>query len=345
MHPDRGDLHDLVLVRRAELACRNSWDRDLWEPSGRPVADGGGPGGSIEIPRPGTVPDNPTDRVTSISISKLKQSAVERPRHPAVTGGQGTNSTTVESSLETPTVGRQISRKHHVSSLEPAFTMALRGGGSQVNDRGGTEPTDRRTTVVRTSSTRSPEPPAPRMSESFQRRSHPPKKFEATSPLPIEELNRLVQPSPARPAASAPVSEPVAATQDGNAAPLVHIDGLEREAGPERNAFTASLNTPDESLPNRSPLDVIPWIAGIPRCCDTCRDYRRAPEGAGGYCGNPDAFVDQTVVQSQELACRSSIGVFWLPSDELWLDQADISHHTRPTPYLDEILADVRPDS
>lgn len=31
-HPERGDLHELVLVRSAELACRDVEDNDLWEP-------------------------------------------------------------------------------------------------------------------------------------------------------------------------------------------------------------------------------------------------------------------------------------------------------------------------
>lgn len=32
-HPERDELRDLVLVRKDELACRNAWDRDLWEPA------------------------------------------------------------------------------------------------------------------------------------------------------------------------------------------------------------------------------------------------------------------------------------------------------------------------
>jgi hypothetical protein len=31
-HPDRQDLQHMVLVRKTELACRDGWDHDLWEP-------------------------------------------------------------------------------------------------------------------------------------------------------------------------------------------------------------------------------------------------------------------------------------------------------------------------
>src|SRR5436305_10343378 len=31
-HPARRELRDMVLVRKSELACRNGWDQDLWEP-------------------------------------------------------------------------------------------------------------------------------------------------------------------------------------------------------------------------------------------------------------------------------------------------------------------------
>lgn len=35
-HPRRGELRDLVLVRGADLSCRDHQDRDLWEPGPEP---------------------------------------------------------------------------------------------------------------------------------------------------------------------------------------------------------------------------------------------------------------------------------------------------------------------
>ena len=37
-HPERGELHQLVLVRSSELACRDVHDDDLWEPGAVHVA-------------------------------------------------------------------------------------------------------------------------------------------------------------------------------------------------------------------------------------------------------------------------------------------------------------------
>ncbi|HBY44815.1 MAG TPA: hypothetical protein DEG70_00970 [Chloroflexi bacterium] len=43
------------------------------------------------------------------------------------------------------------------------------------------------------------------------------------------------------------------------------------------------------------------------------------------------------MVESGDLACRSSIGSWWLPNDDVWLDHADTTYHSRPTPLLDEL--------
>jgi len=56
-------------------------------------------------------------------------------------------------------------------------------------------------------------------------------------------------------------------------------------------------------------------------------------------------LTHRAVVECDQLACRSSTGVWWLPSDDFWLDRAEIAHHTRPTPYLDAILAEVQAES
>jgi hypothetical protein len=85
------------------------------------------------------------------------------------------------------------------------------------------------------------------------------------------------------------------------------------------------------------PVDSSQRLPGVPRCCGTCRDFRRDEDGEQGWCANPHAFAQRRMVQSSELACRSSIGVWWLPHDELWLEHADITHHGRPTPLMDDL--------
>ncbi|MCS7051629.1 MAG: hypothetical protein NZL87_08455 [Thermomicrobium sp.] len=57
-----------------------------------------------------------------------------------------------------------------------------------------------------------------------------------------------------------------------------------------------------------------------------------------GWCNNSFAFPERTMVHAETLACAGTIGSWWLPSDEWWLRQADISHHGQPTPHVDAFL-------
>jgi hypothetical protein len=42
------------------------------------------------------------------------------------------------------------------------------------------------------------------------------------------------------------------------------------------------------------------------------------------------------IIDLQRLSCASSIGAWWLPSDEYWESRVDISHHGDPTPLLEQ---------
>ena len=79
-------------------------------------------------------------------------------------------------------------------------------------------------------------------------------------------------------------------------------------------------------------------LANLRRCCGTCRDFKRNADGTSGICTNAYAFPDGAVVQSDALACSSSMGIWWLPNDDLFVNAVDTSHHSRPTPYLDAAL-------
>lgn len=351
-HPERGDLHDLVLVRRAELACRNSWDNDLWEPAqerSRTV-----PSSHVEPATPSrpAVPDNPTDRVTSIDIARPAAEQQPAPRHPAVAGGQ--ESRRRESPTTVQVEAGTEPRRSGVSSLEPSFARALPGPSRDANRRTTREDGAQSSPeILVTPERRDPQPPAPRFVAVADRGPEPVQRADDTTPLPVDEVNRALEAEAAlrayRSRPTAPVQEPDYALSEstGGAAdgPVIHVDGLNREAGAERDTFRPAEAMPAVSASGRSPLDETSWVAGIPRCCDTCREFHRDPSGKQGYCRSPYAFSGRTMVQSDQLACRSSIGVWWLPNDDTWLEKADIAHHTRPTPYLDAILADLRPET
>lgn len=89
----------------------------------------------------------------------------------------------------------------------------------------------------------------------------------------------------------------------------------------------------------REPQDLLPWVAPeLPRVCRTCRDFRPTEGGERGWCTNPWAFHHRRMVDADELPCLTSIGCWWLPHDDIWLEKADVSAHGQPTPLVDQWL-------
>jgi hypothetical protein len=82
----------------------------------------------------------------------------------------------------------------------------------------------------------------------------------------------------------------------------------------------------------------------LPKSCRTCRDFRPSLEGDTGWCANRWAFnkamgePQQLVHEDEVIPCASPIGNWWAPVDDLWLVAADVSHHSRPTPFMDRYL-------
>jgi hypothetical protein len=95
-----------------------------------------------------------------------------------------------------------------------------------------------------------------------------------------------------------------------------------------------------QAQPPQEPVKAVsnPKLASMPQCCGTCRDFRPADGGERGWCNNPYAFDHRRMVRRNDLACRSTIGDWWIPTDDWWMQQADYSHHGRPTPIVDDLL-------
>lgn len=117
--------------------------------------------------------------------------------------------------------------------------------------------------------------------------------------------------------------------------PMNEVD--DRHAPPERYVERADPLYEDVGEPELP--DLLPRVAPeLPRMCRTCRDFRPTEGGERGWCTNPWAFSHRRMVDADELPCLTSIGCWWLPNDDVWLEQADISSHGQPTPLVDQWL-------
>ena len=84
------------------------------------------------------------------------------------------------------------------------------------------------------------------------------------------------------------------------------------------------------------PEDVEPVWAGIARCCHTCRDFRPAADGTRGWCNNEWAFKHRRMVDADARPCETSIGHWWIPGDNAWQRDYDMSVLGQPTPLMDK---------
>ncbi|HWV24442.1 MAG TPA: hypothetical protein VNZ58_09630 [Thermomicrobiales bacterium] len=96
----------------------------------------------------------------------------------------------------------------------------------------------------------------------------------------------------------------------------------------------------DNTLPL---LDMTIEIApDVPRQCSTCRNYRQSERSGRGWCTNNWAFTHRQMVNATDLACASTIGCWWLPTDEeTWLNHEEPVR--RETPRVDKLIAHLDP--
>jgi len=127
-------------------------------------------------------------------------------------------------------------------------------------------------------------------------------------------------------------------------------------------AYDDAFEYPDESQPNLIEtdevvyssirLDAEPVVEHEPllptaisvapqleRICGTCRDFRPAEGGERGWCANRWAFTHRRMVDAEDdMPCATILGGWWLPVDEIWLVNADVSSHGHPTPLMDALF-------
>ncbi|MEJ7901537.1 MAG: hypothetical protein WKF63_06790, partial [Thermomicrobiales bacterium] len=75
----------------------------------------------------------------------------------------------------------------------------------------------------------------------------------------------------------------------------------------------------------------------VPKSCSTCRSFRASDNGERGWCMNDYAATHLQMVNSDDLACRSSIGDWWLAADTSWIPPTDVIQPE--TPRTDRLVA------
>jgi len=353
-HPMRQHLEQMVLVRKSELACRNDWDKDLWEvrEAGQPAVVPAVPvtvGATVE--RVGSLVVDETDTLASITIAPLV-----RPARPPRSAPR----------LAEPFQPQESSRP--LPQAASAGRPQISGLSDVLPSRSTDAPGARPDSEHRDSESAAPREAMPRSNRVETAPQRPPAvrpSAEQLGSAPEQPVRRTV--SPARPAPerrpenaesrrfgwldedarpAVPPSEPPAIqrpaetgsrwveTRSGSTEPFDVVrpprsDGA--EAAPE------AVSTLPTTEPMVSPL-IGTAAENMPRCCATCRDFRPAESGQRGWCNNRFAFDQRRMVQGDEIACAGSVGNWWVPTDDWWLQRGDISHHARPTPSVDEYL-------
>lgn len=76
-----------------------------------------------------------------------------------------------------------------------------------------------------------------------------------------------------------------------------------------------------EEAPQRRAQSVAPIAAPVDagKCCATCRSFLPDEDGTRGRCTNEWASRHRSVVEANELACRSSFGDWWIAADSTWI--------------------------
>ena len=433
-HQARKDIQHMVLVRKTELACRNSWDQDLWELADRPIdlqhsthipmpVSGGQPQDIPMIQAASSSDDADragemfTDRITSISMptrSQLRPGRIEPDEDTDDTAGsdlQGARSSVREARKRRQEQRHLERRKYQETVLQRADDLLDTVEPTDERDRGITRlrASDGPLTANQDLSSETPResdvPPTirPNSGQAIpQREPSPSVEFAATPPR-----FRGTEPPPIQPSRIAPPATPRKEANNGSH-PRLALERSETEQLPSamevREAVSKQRerrNPPSNAPLDRSanarveqisattpptrvespvcvspageprtstsytrarsivhagapspapapfevdPIDLSRDLKTVRRCCATCRDFKQVGDGRTGWCNNPYAFSERRMVQSNEIACRSSLGVWWLPHDDLWLEYADTTHHGRPTPLMDDMVSAVPED-
>jgi hypothetical protein len=337
----------LIVVRRDELACRNGWDQNLWEPAGgaEPPGGPGGPPRHDPGPLPAAGPElvlpllrqsSPAEHEGEDVLLSEARIVSERdepwaPPRPVVSAGFDPR-TAIFRAREAHRE-RQRAKAAAARQASGADAVMTAGASGHPTEMGG----------------------APRESEELKLETmgSTAEDEEASLALPVERghydapdhdpgaLAAVGQPARAETAITcAGGHTAVAARAEAERSAERGLPSRAQRADRERESGRVSAPSEDPAAiaqAEAEPTDLPAWFrTDLPRICRSCRDFRPAADGQRGWCANAWAFTHSRLVHADEPApCQSAIGDWWISVDDVWLVAADVSSHGRATPLLD----------
>jgi hypothetical protein len=94
-----------------------------------------------------------------------------------------------------------------------------------------------------------------------------------------------------------------------------------------------------ESAEDSTGAAVVSIWAEVARECRSCKDFRPSEQPDRGWCTNKFAFATRRMVDAGDCPCETSIGSWWIPSDQVWVASVDVGTHAAPTPLVDRLEA------
>jgi hypothetical protein len=106
----------------------------------------------------------------------------------------------------------------------------------------------------------------------------------------------------------------------------------ERDAGEVFDIRRAVADPDDASVTRQLEVE-----NGVAKCCLTCRSFQPADDAGRGWCTNSWAGTYRQMVNADTLACKSSIGNWWIAADTTWIPPSDSIQPQ--TPRTDRLVA------
>jgi hypothetical protein len=362
-HPQRKTSTDLkIFVRRNELACRDSWSRNLWESAAEGYLDADILASRLE-PAAGPLPPATPEDLRALVAASANNSDASSGEDVLLSEGR-----IVSDSVESwqppprPTVSAGFDPRSAIFRAREAHRERTRAKAAADRHSTGAEavvaaaralqPASARLTLESIDADFGARDAEPIRSESGERWNDDEPNFGSEDAWPIYEPDASDDVGFGHANGSAEAS---ASGYEPMTLSASHIPGENDYDHPPPVETEICVPEPNEPAIGRQPAaerprvpdsssagrdDLPAWFqVDLPRICRACRDFRPSADGPRGSCGNMWAFTHRRLVQADDATpCQSAIGDWWAPVDDVWLVAADVSAHGRPTPLLDRLL-------